>query len=52
MQAQVEHNFMLMQLVEFWLREDQDRMLSKAECSENQLLMQVIDQYRARKLFI
>lgn len=51
LKAQIEHNFVPMQLVEFWLREDQQRVLRKEEESETQLLMEVIDGHRERQFF-
>jgi hypothetical protein len=51
LQAQIERNFAPMQLVEFWLREDQQRTLTKDEELETHLLMTLIDTHRDRQLF-
>ena len=50
LEAQMESNVVPMQLIEFWLREDQQRVLSKEEEQETQLLMTIIDSHRNRKL--
>jgi hypothetical protein len=51
LEAQIEHNFVPMQLIEFWLREDQQRALTKEEESEPQLIMDCINAHRDRQLF-
>jgi hypothetical protein len=51
LQAQIERNFVPMQLVESWLREDQQRTLTKDEELETHLLMTLIDTHRDRQLF-
>ncbi len=51
LKAQIESNFMPMQLIEFWLREDQTRILTKEEQQDTQLLMNTIDSHRNRPLF-
>jgi hypothetical protein len=51
LQAQIERNFVPTQLVESWLREDQQRTLTKDEELETHLLMTLIDTHRDRQLF-
>jgi hypothetical protein len=49
--AQAERNFVPMQLIEFWLLEDQQRFLTKEDEAETQMLMNSIDDHRDRQLF-
>jgi len=48
---QIELNQQSIQLLEFWIKEDQIRVLSNEELDETQLLMKTIDDHRERKLF-
>jgi hypothetical protein len=51
LKKQIENNQLSLQAIRFLIHEDQRRVLTREQEEDNDFLMQVIDEYRERKLF-